>query len=115
MTIHWRYLYLSRQSNTGMLSLCIGGGWVSLRLMHRVPVDTPLAIEFVYKSAYTLRFIVHPNGGNAMRIVCDTCAADYPFSWTMQKLSPCANCAVRRQSGVQVKWGKWKWERFTEV
>jgi hypothetical protein len=110
-------LTLRRQSNTGMIDVQLSspmGAW-SMRWMRRVPVDNPVAIEFVRRSSYTLRFIVHPNGGNAMRMVCDTCAADYPFSWTMQKFSPCANCAVRRQWGFRVRLGGWKWEQVTEV
>jgi hypothetical protein len=114
MLINWRYLYIARQSNTGMIDVRVGGR-LSVGLMRRVPVDTPLQVEFVRKSTYAIRLIIHPGGGNAMQMVCDSCGAAYPFNWSMQKFTPCAFCAVRRQSGVRVAVGKWHWERLVEV
>ena len=112
-------LSLSRQSNTGLFDIRLSspmGGW-SVRVMRRVPVDEPMQVAptFVRASTYSFRFIVHPNGGNALQIVCDGCGAAYPFRFDMQRFTPCANCAVRRQSGVQVKLGEWKWQKVREV
>jgi hypothetical protein len=56
--------------------------------------------------------------GDAMRIVCEECGADYPFNWQMPKLTPCANCAVPRESGWRMRVGlaeRWKWERVRSV
>jgi hypothetical protein len=134
MIINWRHLYLAYQSNTGMIDVRVGGG-LSVRLLRRVPVDdvgvkvtdiTPKGaiigieaiappVEFVRKSTYTIRLIIHPNGGNAMQMVCDACGAAYPFNWSMMKFTPCGFCAVRRQSGVRVQFGKWSWEKLIEV
>ena len=142
MTIHWRYLDIETLPQTGMINVCIGVAsarslWLraSVRVKRRVPVDNVLVrvtdvtskgeiagisaiappVEFVRKSAYSIRLIIHPNGGNAMQMVCDSCGASYPFNWSMMKFTPCAFCAVRRQSGVQVSLGKWSWERLREV
>ena len=114
MIINWRHLYLAYQSNTGMIDVRIGSGW-SVRVSRRVAVDMPLALEFVRKSTYSIRLIIHPNGGNAMQMVCDACGAAYPFNWSMMKFTPCGFCAVRRQSGVRVQFGKWSWEKLIEV
>jgi hypothetical protein len=48
-------------------------------------------------------------GGNAMRIVCDECRAEYPFTWQSSP-PPCANCAVMKQSGIVVELGARRWE-----
>ena len=134
MIVNWRYLDIAYQSNTGMIDVRVGGG-LSVRLLRRVPVDdvgvkvtdiTPKGaivgisaitppVEFVRKSTYSIRLIIHPNGGNAMQMVCDSCGASYPFNWSMMKFTPCGFCAVRRQSGVRVQLGKWSWEKLIEV
>jgi hypothetical protein len=112
--VNRKYLYLLHWPQTGLIDVRIGSGW-SVRLMRRLPVDTPLALEFVRKSTYSIRLIIHPNGGNAMQMVCEECGASYPFNRSMQKFTPCAFCAVRRQSGVRVQFGKWSWEKVIEV
>jgi hypothetical protein len=140
--LNLRYLDIETLPQTGMVDIRIGWAssrrwWmmVSVRGMIRVPVDnvrvdvtdiTPKGaivgisasappVAFVRKSTYSIRLIIHPNGGNAMQMVCEECGASYPFSWTLQKFTPCAFCAVRRQSGVRVQFGKWSWEKLIEV
>lgn len=114
MIIHWRWLDVTTQSNTGMVSVRVGAMGACLRFLRRVPVDHP-QLAFVRKTQYRLRFIVHPGGGNAMRVVCEECGADYPFGWQMQTIQPCANCAVDRESGVRVNVGEWRWEKVKSV
>jgi hypothetical protein len=140
--LNWRYLDIETLPQTGMVDIRIGWAssrrwWMmmSLRVKRRVAVDnvrvdvtdiTPKGaivgisasappVEFVHKSTYSIRLIIHPNGGNAMQMVCDRCGASYPFNWSMMKLTPCGFCAVRRQSGVRVQFGKWSWGRLVEV
>jgi len=142
MKLNLRYLDIETLPQIGMIDVRIGWAsgrrwwWVvSMRVKRRVPVNhvglnvtdvthegaivgisaTGAPIEFVRKSTYSIRLIIHPNGGNAMQMVCDSCGASYPFNWSMMKFTPCAFCAVRRQSGVQVSLGKWSWERLAEV
>jgi len=117
--VRWRWLDISTHSNTGMVDVHVHLTWGSafrlgMRVMQRVPIDQP-TITFIRKSTYTLKFIIRPGGGNAMRIACDTCHADYPFNWQMTSVSPCANCAVPGQSGVRVNVGGWSWERVRSV
>ena len=117
MNLHWSWLNISHMRSTGLLHVIAGPRWLQLSLLNNIPVDEPMQMTptFVRDSAYTLRFIVHPNGGNAMQIVCDSCGASYPFNWQMQKFVPCAMCAVRRQSGVRVSIGGWIWQSVKEV
>lgn len=60
-----------------------------------------------------------PECGNAMQIVCDSCGAGYPFRWDMQRINPCAMCAVDRESGVRVSMnvsgGNWQWRKVWKV
>jgi hypothetical protein len=109
MRLKWRYLDLSTQSNTRLLDVTIG--WdrehCSIRIMRDVPVDMPNRTlpMFVKKSTYEPIYIVHPNGGGANRLRCTECGADY---LAPTKMVPCSNCAVMKQSGVEIRLGRWK-------
>jgi hypothetical protein len=113
------FLKIRIQCSTGMVDIIftLPMSGTNVRWMRRVPVDTPLVVTFIRKSVYTLKFIIHPNGGNAMQIVCDSCGAAYPFNWQMMKFYPCAMCAVHRESGVRVSIPglKWKCEKVWSV
>jgi hypothetical protein len=140
--VNWRYMDIETLPQTGMIDVRVGWAssrrwWLiaSVRFKRRVPFDgvsvnvtdiTPRGaiagieaiappVEFVRKSTYSIRLIIHPNGGNAMQMVCDQCGAAHPFNWSMMKFTPCGFCAVRRQSGVRVQLGKWSWEKLIEV
>ena len=112
MRLKWRCLDLSTQSNTRLLDVTIGWNrerW-SIRIMRDVPVDMPdrMLPMFVRKSTYEPIYIVHPNGGGANRLRCTECGADYPAT---TKMVPCSNCAVMKQSGVEIRLGRrsWNW------
>jgi hypothetical protein len=59
---------------------------------------------FVCKTMYEPLYVVHPNGGGASRIRCTECGADYPAT---AKMVPCSNCAVMKQSGIEIRLGSW--------
>jgi hypothetical protein len=106
MRIRWAYLEISTQSNTRLLDVTLG--WSrergSIRIMRDVPVDSR-ALVFVHKSTFTVRYIVHPGGGNAARLVCESCGAEYPYGTNP---TPCAFCAVRKESGIRIRLWGWK-------
>ena len=115
MTVHWKYLDITVQWQRGihMVDVRIGGQWWYVRYQLNVPVDAPTVHPiFVRKSTFTTRVIVHPSPGppygNAVRFVCDQCGADYPYG---ANPSPCAFCAVSKQSGIHVQLGRkcWNW------
>jgi hypothetical protein len=118
--IQWRYLDIQHQSNTGLwdIRLSIPGlrHW-ALRVYLDVPttVTSQLSPLFVTKSLFRARHIVHPEGGGATRLVCESCGAEYPYVAAPQ---PCANCAVMKESGIMVvlfhrtwqwSWSDWGW------
>ena len=110
MRIRWRYLDLTYQHQRSLLMIDITIGWSrergSIRFMHAVPIVT-VPLTFVRKSSFTFRYIVHPGGGNAARLVCEGCGAEYPYG---NSPMPCAFCAVAKESGVGVS--LWGWSRY---
>lgn len=132
MRIQWRYLDIATQSNTRMFDLELGRAVFhekprctslatvartavarkfSIRIMRRCPVDSPY-VKFVRKSIFTMFCIVHPQGGNAARFRCEECGADYPYG---SNPSPCANCAIERESGIRITLGKRMWQKVWSV
>ena len=80
-----------------------------------VTVTSQLSPVFVSKSMFRARHIVHPGGGGATRLVCESCQAEYPY---VANPVPCSNCAVMKQSGVMIAiahrtrewlWSDWGW------
>lgn len=130
MHIQWRYLDIQTQSNTGLFDLELGRKtlkmkprspgattlsvvtWVySVRVMRRVPVDS-LTLKFVRNTVYTAVCVARPNGSSTPYFWCEGCYALYPYG---NKVVPCANCAIERESGIRIVLGNWKWERVWSV
>src|ERR1039457_974091 len=111
MTIRWpwRYLDLTYHHQRFLLMIDVTIGWDrnrgSIRYMHAVPIATD-PLTFVRKSSFTVRYIVHPGGGNAARLVCEECGAEYPYG---NSPMPCAFCAVAKESGLRLR--LWGWHR----
>lgn len=118
MRVSRRLLSIAYQHNIRMLDMTIGTPWSSywvLHLLWNVPVTvtdrlTPL---FVKKSTFTSRCIVHPEGGGATRLVCESCGAEYPY---VASPSPCSFCAVMKESGFTINIGhrtrEWRWSEW---
>jgi hypothetical protein len=120
MRIQWRYLDLSYQHNIGLLDAKIGVPW-STHWIIRIVINSPVTITsqlsplFVKKSTFTSRYIVHPNGGGAAKLVCESCGAEYPY---VANPSACAFCSVMKESGftiafmhrtLEYRWSDWGW------
>jgi hypothetical protein len=120
MRLHWKYIDLSVQWNIRFLELKIGVPWTSHWIV-RVLVNSPVTVTsqlaplFVKKSTFTSRYIVHPTGGGAAKLVCESCGAEYPY---VVSPSRCAFCAVMKESGVTIciahrsrewRWSDWGW------
>ncbi len=107
MRLHGRFIDLSTQPNTSLFDLRLGIGYrCCTRLMTDVPIDE-VTLRFVRKSTFFARYIVHPGGGGAARLVCEECGADYPYG---NNPTPCAFCAVPKKSGIEIHLWKWSWE-----
>ena len=78
--------------------------WVSIQIQLNAAVDNP-TVKFVRATRYTTVFTAHPNGGNAHRIKCEECGAEYPFPNASRGLMfPCAFCSVERETAVRLRW-----------
>jgi len=120
MRIRWRYLDLSYQRNLGMVDLKIGMPWSDQWLI-RILINSPVTVTsqlsplFVKRSMFASRYIVHPGGGGAARLVCEECGTEYPY---VASPAPCAFCAVMKESGITIciahrtrewRWSEWGW------
>jgi hypothetical protein len=122
MHIHRRYLDISAQWNIRMLDLKVGVPWSAhwiIRLLWNSPVTTTTTDQllplFVKKSTFRSICIVHPTGGGAAKLVCESCGAEYPY---VANPSGCAFCSVMKESGIMVcvdhrlrewLWSDWGW------
>lgn len=127
MHIQWRYLDLSAQWNTRQspwlrfLELKLATPWSKHQWLMRVLWNSPVTVTsqlsplFVKKSTFSSRYIVHPAGGGAAKLVCESCGAEYPY---VANPSGCAFCAVMKESGIQIRvghrdftwlWSDWGW------
>lgn len=114
MRIQWRYLDIQTQRNTSLIDIRVGASgdqWL-LRLLWKSPTTIPYQLSplFVKISRFTSRYIVHPTGGGAARLVCEECGAEYPY---VASPSACAFCAVMKESGISLFWRgrlrEWLW------
>jgi hypothetical protein len=113
MKLDWRWVTISTFPRTRMLDITISlrRGWLALRWFRNVPYDDPRGIVWARSSRYTQVFIVHPPpplGGGTFRLRCVECGADYPMTQTP---TPCAFCAVMKESGTTLRLGSWSRER----
>jgi len=104
IVIHNRYIDLNWQSRLRLLELKLGLGKLShwlLRVTWNMPIadTTKLTPTFVRKSRFTSRYIVHPEGGGAARLVCEECGSDQPYGANPH---PCPHCAVPKESGIMI-------------
>ena len=116
MRLQWRWLDISAQWQTRMLEIKFGIPWISSHWMVHALWNCPVTITsqlqplFVKKSTFTSRYIVHPEGGGAAKLVCESCGAEYPYVATP---SGCAFCAVMKESGVTIciahRSREWRW------
>jgi len=120
IVIHNRFLDINWQSRLRLLELKLGLGKLShwlLRVTWNMPIadTTKLLPTFVRKSHFTSRYIVHPEGGGAARLVCEECGSDQPYGANPH---PCPQCAVPKESGVMIclahrtwrwSWSDWGW------
>ena len=120
MRIDLKYLHIAYQHNIRMLDIKIGAPWSThwiIRLLWNSPVTTTnqLLPLFVKKSTFRSICIVHPNGGGAAKLVCESCGAEYPY---IAHPSACAFCAVMKESGIMMcvghrlrewLWSDWGW------
>jgi hypothetical protein len=120
MRIQWRYLDVAAQWRARFLDVRIGAIWTSHWII-RVLINSPVTVTsqlsplFVRKSTFTSRYIVHPNGGGAAKLVCESCGAEYPY---VANPSACAFCSVMKESGftiafmhrtLEYRWSDWGW------
>ena len=120
MKVDWKYLSIAYQHNIRYLELKLGVPWtthwiIRIVLNSPVTVTSQLSPLFVKRSTFTSRYIVHPNGGGAAKLVCEECGAEYPY---VASPSPCAFCAVMKESGIVIcighrtrewLWSDWGW------
>jgi hypothetical protein len=104
MTLHWKYLDVAIQWNIWLFDIKLGvpgsSHWV-IRIMINSPVTvtSQLMPLFVRKSTFTSRYIVHPTGGGAAKLVCESCGAEYHY---VTDPPGCGFCAVMKESGITV-------------
>lgn len=94
-----RFLLVKYQRNTHLLDIRLGTLDNHIRILNHVPIDS-INLTFVRPSRFRQEYIVHPNGGNTVRMICTGCGAEYP---TMREMSPCGFCAVAHETGIEVR------------
>ena len=104
----WWLIHLEsyRRPVTGWtLDLLLRLRWISIQIRRNATVDnlTSPVPHFVRSTRYSVRYIMHPNGGSTCKLICDECGAEYPFP-SGRLAYPCAFCAVERESKLRVWW-----------
>lgn len=109
MRVQWWVLSVQthKQPYIGrVIDILIHLRWFCVQIRRRATVDHIFTgPHFVRPTRYRERYIMHPDGGSARRLVCEECGAEYPFP-AGPRGYPCAFCAVERESKVRLWWKK---------